>query len=93
MSQTVPVEQGSIPASVRPHPAGDLSAESIHDEIKGWLEFITVNPLLCPFSLVNTSAKRIKEQWTPLPNPEEDLHQRRNLIEKWATADQSFRDV
>ncbi|KAJ5117263.1 hypothetical protein N7448_004201 [Penicillium atrosanguineum] len=73
MSQTVPVEQGSIPASVRPHPSGDLSAESIHDEIKGWLEFIT-------------------EQWTPLPNPEEDLHQRRNLIEKWAAADQSFRD-
>lgn len=42
MSQLVPIEQGSIPASVRSHPVGDLSEESIHDEIKGWLQFIKV---------------------------------------------------
>lgn len=69
MSQTVPVEQGSIPASVRPHPSGDLSAESIHEEIKGWLEFITVNPLPCPTYLGSTSAEKIKGTMDPSPEP------------------------
>ncbi|KAJ6115011.1 hypothetical protein N7486_000789 [Penicillium sp. IBT 16267x] len=55
---------------------------------------------LCPDSdLAGDSLEEIKgwcqfleESRTPIPDPEEDRAQRRALIEKWASADQSFRD-
>ncbi|PKX88943.1 uncharacterized protein P174DRAFT_379524 [Aspergillus novofumigatus IBT 16806] len=34
-----------------------------------------------------------KESWAPAPDLEQELHARRALMERWASADQSFRDV
>jgi hypothetical protein len=34
-----------------------------------------------------------QEEWVPMTDLNEEMRQRRALIEKWASADQAFRDV
>lgn len=83
----------SLPTSVRLHPDREISREKFLDETKGWRQFVSVQ--LSPFTphysykfmLIN---KPLQEEWV---GTEDSLSQRYNLIERWATADQNFRDV
>ncbi|KAJ5665112.1 uncharacterized protein N7477_007560 [Penicillium maclennaniae] len=79
MPRSVQHWPGGIPGSVKPHPETDLTLDQIKEEVKGWLLFV-------------------QENWVPAANTgasndgEYELHQRRLLIEKWASATQELRD-
>ncbi|KAJ5443400.1 uncharacterized protein N7458_007272 [Penicillium daleae] len=70
---------GGIPRCIKPHPETDLSLDQIKEEVKGWLLFV-------------------QENWVPAANTDSsnsgkyELNQRRQLIEKWASATQELRD-
>ncbi|KAJ6107423.1 hypothetical protein N7523_008746 [Penicillium sp. IBT 18751x] len=80
MPRSVQHWPGGIPSSIKPHPDTDLSLDQVKEEVKGWLLFV-------------------QENWVPAPNTgasndgQYELHQRRLLIEKRASATQELRDV
>ncbi|OOQ88774.1 hypothetical protein PEBR_11396 [Penicillium brasilianum] len=82
MSQPPPVRHwpGGIPPSIRIQPDGERSEDAEIEDSRGWLLFV-------------------KEEWRtrddtgiPADDTEYELRQRRLLIERWASTEQSFRD-
>ncbi|PWY93153.1 hypothetical protein BO94DRAFT_583393 [Aspergillus sclerotioniger CBS 115572] len=71
---------GGIPVSVRVHP-DSLSNDEMREAVKGWLLFVSVH-------WVSRQAAGISED----EDPDYELRQRRSLVERWATADQTIRD-
>ncbi|CAI7586760.1 unnamed protein product [Penicillium glandicola] len=70
---------GGIPSSIQPHPETDLSLDQIKQEVKGWLLFVQENWV----SAANAGSS--EERY--------ELYHRRQLVEKWASATQEFRDA
>ncbi|KAE8549114.1 hypothetical protein EYB25_007629 [Talaromyces marneffei] len=71
---------GGIPASVRPHPTDDLTNGPEKWDFKDWKEECKG---WCQF---------VEEEWVSKTDLNEEMQQRRTLIERWASADQAFRD-
>ncbi|KAJ5663844.1 hypothetical protein N7507_004575 [Penicillium longicatenatum] len=70
---------GGIPTCIQPHPKPDLSDDEIKEEVKGWLLFVKENWV----SAANAGAPS---------DAEYERKHRRQLVEKWASATQEFRD-
>ncbi|KAJ5934396.1 hypothetical protein N7466_003943 [Penicillium verhagenii] len=70
---------GGIPTCIQPHPEPDLSWDQIKEEVKGWLLFVQENWV----SAVNAGSS----------DEHYELNHRRELVEKWASATQEFRDA
>ncbi|KAJ5540167.1 hypothetical protein N7513_008499 [Penicillium frequentans] len=79
MPRSVQHWSGGIPTCIQPHPEPDLSDDEIKEEVKGWLLFVKENWV----SAANAGASS---------DAEYELKHRRQLVEKWASATQEFRD-
>ncbi|KAJ5131222.1 uncharacterized protein N7515_007261 [Penicillium bovifimosum] len=76
MPRSVQHWPGGIPRCIKPHPQTEITLDQAAEEVKGWLLFV-------------------QENWVPGANASDgtyELNQRRQLIEKWASATQEFRD-
>ncbi|KAJ5803972.1 uncharacterized protein N7518_000275 [Penicillium psychrosexuale] len=80
MPRSVQHWPGGIPTSIQPHPETDLSLDQIKEEVKGWLLFVQENWV----SAANAGSSSDERY---------ELYHRRQLVEKWASATQEFRDV
>ncbi|KAJ5918691.1 hypothetical protein N7454_009835 [Penicillium verhagenii] len=78
MPRSVQHWPGGIPSCIKPHPETDLSWDRIKEEVKGWLLFVQENWVPA------AAAKNCVDDY--------ELHQRRQLVEKWASATQEMRD-
>ncbi|KAJ5628585.1 hypothetical protein N7490_010813 [Penicillium lividum] len=79
MPRSVQHWPGGIPTCIQPHPDPDLSWDEIKEEVKGWLLFVQENWVTA------ANAGSSDENY--------ELNHRRELVEKWASATQEFRDA
>ncbi len=108
MPRSVQHWPGGIPTSIQPHPEPDLSFDEIKEEVKGWLLFVQVCLYSAPsififyFLFFQTRISALtcsQENWVSAAtagassDAEYELKHRRQLVEKWASATQEFRDV
>lgn len=101
MPRSVQHWPGGIPTCIQPHPEPDLSWDQIKEEVKGWLLFVQVY-IFIAFTFPTTTSNSVltcsQENWvsaTKAGSSDEnyELNHRRELVEKWASATQEFREV
>lgn len=90
---------GGIPPSIRIHPDGERSENVEIEDCRGWLLFVKVSSAIQNSPQAINQAQK-QEAWRtredsgiPSDDTEYELRQRRFMIERWASAEQSFRDV
>ncbi|KAJ5887549.1 hypothetical protein N7495_007590 [Penicillium taxi] len=101
MPRSVQHWPGGIPTCIQPYPEPDLSWDQIKEEVKGWLLFVQVY-IFIAFTFPTTTSNSVltysQENWVSAANAGSsdknyELNHRRELVEKWASATQEFRDV
>ena len=90
---------GGIPSSVTIQLEPELPDDKVKEECKAWLLFLSVG-LLFPPVLDRWPADLVGQNWVTLQaagaagnSTDYRVRQRRELVVKWANADQSLRDV
>jgi hypothetical protein len=90
---------GGIPSAIRLHPDADLSEnDDLREESKGWCQFVHVCMVYYQHQhIFFMDCQKINSNTiggvVPKTDLNEEMQQRRTLIERWASADQTFRDV